>query len=34
LIKLNAQSLLFTIANIGFLVVALACVVALPQFLI
>ena len=29
-IKLNAQSLLFTVATIGFLVVALVCVVALP----
>ena len=32
-IKLNAQSLLFTVAIIGFLVVALVCVVALPAVL-
>ena len=32
-LRLNAQSLLFTVAIIGFLVVALACVVALPAVL-
>jgi membrane protein len=32
-LRLNAQSLLFTIAIIGFLVVALVCVVALPAIL-